>query len=105
MVMTSPDAVYSRANKVAPPQPGTGTRPNGDHAANAWTQLLPSNSYAELLIYRLLLYAVNRKSSSVSVLMCTAQVFFGDSFEILSVICIISAGVNSKSVHIKDAKI
>ena len=30
---------------------------------------------------------------------------FGDFFEILSVICIISAGVNSKSVNIKDARI
>jgi len=37
--------------------------------------------------------------------MCSVQVLFGDFFEILSVICTISAGVNSKSVNIKDARI
>jgi len=37
--------------------------------------------------------------------MCRVQGLVGDFFEILSVICIISAGVNSKSVNIKDARI
>jgi hypothetical protein len=37
--------------------------------------------------------------------MCRVQVLFGDVFEILSVICTISAGVNGKSVNIKDARI